>query len=53
MRRSWDPEPTPERAMEELRTDLWRLRNDLKSALARWPNHGGLRALAYKLGVKA
>lgn len=46
------PEPTPERAAQELHTDLWRLKNDLKSALAKWPWDNQLRQLARQVGVK-
>jgi hypothetical protein len=44
--------PEPEDALKELKGDLWRLQNDVKSALARWPYHNGLKALAVKVGVK-
>lgn len=46
-------EQTPDRAVIELRMDLKRLRNDLASALARWPHHPELRDLARRVGVKA
>lgn len=51
-RRPWDPEPTAERAAIELRMDLKRIRNDVKSALARWPFSAELHQIARQVGVK-
>jgi hypothetical protein len=45
--------PDPETALKELNDDIWRIRNDVKSALTRWPYDPGLISLAVKLGVKA
>lgn len=44
--------PDAETALKELKEDLWNVRNDLASALVRWPNDPGLLSLAHKLGVQ-
>jgi hypothetical protein len=44
--------PDPDAALKELKSDLWRLQNDTKSALARWPWDNQLKAFAVRIGVK-
>lgn len=42
----------PEKALKELKSDLWRLQNDTKSAMARWPSYYSLRNFARRIGIK-
>jgi hypothetical protein len=44
--------PDPETALKELKSDLWLLQNNTKSALAHFPYDNKLKAFAVKIGVK-
>ena len=44
--------PDPDRALKELKSDLWLLQNNTKSALAQWPFDNKLKGFAVKIGVK-